>query len=210
MKVLVFAPHPDDELIGCGGSIAKHISKGHLVTVVYMTSGDAGRTTYSKENLSIIREREAMEAATFIGINGLIFLKNKDGFLNCSQRNIKKVINIILYEKPQVIYIPHHVDRHKDHIITHKIVIEAVKKAADPYLQNSGSKPWAVKSILCYEVWAPLTKVSLTVDISEFIDIKIKALELHKSQTQNIHSNKILKKNANCNLEHFQVLKINN
>ena len=210
MKVLVFAPHPDDELIGCGGSIAKHISKGHKVTVVYMTSGEAGSPNQSKEKLAIIREREAVEAAEFMGINNLIFLKNKDGLLKCTQRNILNIIKIIMEEKPQIIYIPHPADRHKDHIATNKIVIQAVKKAAVPCQQNSGRKPWAVKLVLCYEVWAPLLKVSFIEDITEFVEIKAKAASFHKSQAQNIRYNKTLRKYVNNNREHFHILKINN
>jgi len=48
--ILVFVPHPDDDMIGCGESIAKHIKQGNKVTVVYMTSGDAGSLNYSKKN----------------------------------------------------------------------------------------------------------------------------------------------------------------
>lgn len=215
MKVVVFAPHPDDELIGCGGSIAKHVSRDDKVTVVYMTSGDKGGTEHSKEILAIIREREALEAAEFMGINSLIFLKNEDGSLRRSPEIIKNVKNIITGEKPQLIYIPHHLDGHKDHIITNKIVVEVIKKAALPCLHNRASKTWKVKSVLCYQVWAPLTKVSFLEDITEFVDIKKKALEFHRSQKNRIRYIKTVKNLYDCDFnkkrakyfESFQVLK---
>ena len=42
-RVLVFSPHPDDDILGCGGSLMVHVSKGAKVTIIYMTSGEAGR-----------------------------------------------------------------------------------------------------------------------------------------------------------------------
>ena len=60
MEIVVFAPHPDDDVLGCGGSIIK--SKAN-VTAVYMTSGDAGSLTIPKEELSVIRRAEARAAA---------------------------------------------------------------------------------------------------------------------------------------------------
>jgi LmbE family N-acetylglucosaminyl deacetylase len=58
---LVIAAHPDDDIIGCGGSLAKYRTAN--TTIVYMTSGDAGSTSHSKAELAKIREDEAKKAA---------------------------------------------------------------------------------------------------------------------------------------------------
>lgn len=98
-KILVFAPHPDDDVIGCGGSIAKHTKQGSKVTVVYMTSGDAGSLNYSKEELAQIREKEARSAAEILGVEDLIFLRNSDGYLEYNKENLVKIIELIRDKK---------------------------------------------------------------------------------------------------------------
>ncbi len=194
MKVLVFAPHPDDDVIGCGGSLAKHVSIGNKVTAVYMTSGDAGSKKYSKDKLAKIRENESREAADIIGITNLIFLRNQDGFLCNNEKNINIVINIIKHEKPNLVYIPHIQDGHRDHRTTNQIVRKAVKKAGLPTYQKFDRPPWMVKKVLCYEIWTPLPVVTFKEDISNFLELKEKALKLHKSQVENINGLEPVKK----------------
>ena len=63
MNVLVAAPHPDDDVIGCGGSLIKLTRAGHRIIIVYLTSGEAGSIDHTKEELLLIREREARQAA---------------------------------------------------------------------------------------------------------------------------------------------------
>lgn len=58
-RILVFSPHPDDDIIGCVGSIAKHIQQGDQVSIIYMTSGEAGSLESKPEELIQIREEEA-------------------------------------------------------------------------------------------------------------------------------------------------------
>lgn len=185
-KIIVFAPHPDDDLIGCGGSIAKHVKQGNEVTIVYMTSGDAGSLKYSKNELAEIREEESKKAREIIAINDLIFLKNQDGYLEYNKENLIKLIELIRKIKPNVVYVPHELEAHKDHQVTHELVIEAVGRASGPYFQECKGERWSVQTILCYEVWTPLQKFSYVEDITQFIDLKIKALEQHKSQIQHV------------------------
>ena len=103
MNILVVAPHPDDDLIGCGGSMIRHLRNGHPLTVAYMTSGDAGSLRHTKEDLTEIRERETRQAAKILGINELIFLRNADGYLQYNQNNLVRLINLIREKKPEII-----------------------------------------------------------------------------------------------------------
>lgn len=217
-RVLVFSPHPDDDLIGCGGSIAKHIKQENQVTIVYMTSGDAGSLKYSKEELTKIREEETEEAAKIFGLNDLIFLRNPDGYVEYNKDNLVKIISVIREKKPNLIYIPHENDSHKDHAKTHELVTEAIDRASGPWFQECKGKPWSVETVLCYEVWTPLQEVSYVENITDFIELKIKALEQHKSQIQDIRYDEAVKglnkyrgvmtgKGKYC--ECFQVIKTN-
>lgn len=193
MNIMVFAPHPDDDLIGCGGSIVKHVKNGNKVTIVYMTSGDAGSLKYSKEELAKTREKETKEAAKVIGSIELVYLRNPDGYLEYNRENLVKLINLIREARPDIIYLPHRSDDHKDHKITHVLVSEAAGRASGPWFQECEGKPWAVKIILCYEVWTPLQDFSYVEDITDVIDVKIKALEQHKSQIQDIKYDEAVK-----------------
>jgi LmbE family N-acetylglucosaminyl deacetylase len=186
MKVLVFAPHPDDDLIGCGGSIAKHIKQGNQATIVYMTSGDAGSLKYSKAKLRKIRENEAKTAAKALGVKDLIFLRNPDGYLEYDEKNLTKIISLIRGKRPNFVYAPHRNEANKDHAKTNEIVLESIGRASGPWFQECKGKPWSVDTVLCYEVWTPLQEVSYVEDITKFIELKIKALEQHKSQIQDI------------------------
>jgi LmbE family N-acetylglucosaminyl deacetylase len=193
MKVLVFSPHPDDDLIGCGGSIAKQLKKGNEVKIVYMTSGEAGSLKYSKEELGGIREEEMKKAASFLGVSGLVFLRNADGYLEYDQDNLIKIVNIIREEKPDLIYLPHEKDNHRDHINTYKLVNDAIMRAAGPWFQECCAHSWQVKTVLCYEVWTPLQEISYVEDISDFIELKVKALKYHESQLKDINYDEAVK-----------------
>jgi LmbE family N-acetylglucosaminyl deacetylase len=182
LKVLVFSPHPDDDVIGCGGSIAKHVKNGHVVSIVYMTSGDAGSLTRSKEELSHMREGEAKEAARVLGATKTILMRQPDGYLSYNKAPLAKLVSLIREMRPNVIYLPHEEDGNEDHRVTAKLVREAVHRAAGPWFQECPGDPWDVDVLLAYEVWTPLRDVSYTENITAFKDTKLNALRKHVSQ----------------------------
>jgi LmbE family N-acetylglucosaminyl deacetylase len=185
-SILVFAPHPDDDIIGCGGSIAKHIQLGNQVSIIYMTSGEAGSLESKPVELLHIREDEAQKAAASLGVTDLIFLHNPDGYLEYNQENLSTIVAIIRSKKPTLVYIPHSADAVPDHMLTHQLAAEGCRRAAGPWFQECGEQPWSVKHILGYEVWTPLQRVSHSEDISAFISLKLAALQMHKSQIKYI------------------------
>ena len=186
MNVLVAAPHPDDDVIGCGGSILRHVQKGHPVTVVYVTTGEAGNIYSPKEALAVIREREARAAARLLGVQDLIFLGYPDGGLECDGEALNRVVGIIREKKPGLVYMPHDNEAHRDHRKTHELFTEAMRRAAGPWFGESGKKTWSVDTILCYEIATPLPDVSYVEDITDSLSLKLKALRKHASQLKNI------------------------
>lgn len=186
MNVLVFSPHPDDDLIGCGGSIIKHVQAGHHVSIIYMTSGNAGSRKYSKSELGTIREAEATEACKLLGVTDLYFLRNDDGYLEESRDNFVQVINHIRSIKPAVVYLPHEADGHPDHMMTHQIAMKAIGRASGPWFQETDGEPWTTGTILAYEVWTPLQSPNYFEDTTTVINQQIEALQQHKSQIDDI------------------------
>jgi LmbE family N-acetylglucosaminyl deacetylase len=203
LKILVFAPHPDDDVIGCGGSIAKYKKNGHNISIVYMTSGESYSFHLLKEKIAHVREFEATAAANILGVKKLYFLRNPDGCLEYNQKIIIQLVKLIRQEQPDIVFVPHRMDKHNDHIITHKLVVDAIKCAASPHFNVCNQKPWSVRTIFCYKVWAPQQEVSYSEDISEFMGLKLQALKKHASQR------KPLKRYRDCTkTEEFQVFNV--
>ncbi len=186
MEVMVFAPHPDDDLLGCGGSMAKAVKAGHHITIVYMSSGECGSVKYSTEDLRLIREEEARKASQLLGIRDLVFMRYPDGNLQYTNERVLEIVTLLRRFHPQTVYLPHQQDRHHDHTATHQIVMEACKRAAGPWFQSCTGEAWQVPRILAYEVWTPLNQPSYYEDISAEMEIKKQALQCHCSQLENI------------------------
>lgn len=185
-RVMIFAPHPDDDIIACGGSIARHVQKGDLVSVIYISSGEAGSLSYPPEDLANLREEEARQAAARLGVFDLIFLRNPDGYINLDREQLENLVRLIRNKKPTIVYLPHENESVRDHQQTHHLVMEACKRAAGPWFQACGREPWSVNRILAYEVWTPMQNFTLAEDISGFIQVKLAALREHRTQISDI------------------------
>ena len=218
--VMVFSPHPDDDLIGSGGSIIKHLNHGNEVIAVYVTSGEAGSQEYTKEELREIRENEAKKVGNFLGLHEQIFLRNPDGFLEYNKKNLTRIMGLIREKKPDVVYIPHDKDGHPDHSTTSKLVLTAVGMAEGPWFQEVDGLPWHTNVVLGYEVWTPLQEVQYFEDVTDSMSSLIEALKLHKSQVKDIDYVKasvgirsyrgvMLGKGGDTYAEAFKVYKIN-
>jgi N-acetylglucosamine malate deacetylase 1 len=184
-KTIVFAAHPDDEIIGCGGSLAKYVNKNET-TIVYLTSGDAGSLTCGKTELSEIRENEAKKAASTLGISDLIFLRNPDGFLQCNKENLIKITNIIREKKPNIMYTHSSKDMHPDHKNTNELTKRASFMAGSSSFQEINGKPWIPNIIYTFEIMTPFQTPQYYEDITQFMDLKLDALKLHETQ-KNLH-----------------------
>jgi N-acetylglucosamine malate deacetylase 1 len=186
MNIVVFAPHPDDDVIGCGGTIAAHVQAGHGVTLVYLTSGEAGSLNVPPDELRIIREDEARKGMARLGVNDLIFLHFPDGDLDFSPESIRTLVKLIREKNPDVVYLPHAQESPRDHRVTHELGMEAVRRASGPWFQDCGTEPWAVNQVLAYEVWTPIAFPTFYADITSWIDCKTAALCCHASQVENV------------------------
>ncbi|MCX4355815.1 MAG: PIG-L family deacetylase [Oscillospiraceae bacterium] len=140
MNIMVFAPHPDDEVLGAGGTIAKRVSEGHNVYVVIATKGYP--PTFDEELIEAGR-CEAERAHKYLGVKQTIFLDFPALSLDKVDRaefngSFSKLIDEY---SPNDIYIPHIGDMHIDH----REVAEAVMVAARPFENSS------VQRIYSYE-----------------------------------------------------------
>jgi len=174
MNVLVIAPHPDDESIGCGGSLCLHAQRGDRITGVYLTSGELGLKHLPREDAWRTREREAARAAKILGIARLFFLRLADWFVgDAVEKGAAKLRPILKRAKPDLIYFPHEQEWHPDHKATMPMMRAALK--GDRTL---------TPGLLAYEVWTPLSAHDHVEDISAVMPRKLRALRAHRSQLQ--------------------------
>jgi LmbE family N-acetylglucosaminyl deacetylase len=183
-KVLVVAPHCDDEVLGCGGIISRFVEEGIEVYIAIMTNGHLGAPElFSKEGTERVRS-EALKAHSLLGVKETFFLDFPAPKLDSvpSYTLSIKLSGIIQKLGITKLFIPHRGDIHKDHGITYL----AALVAARPINNNS------VKEIYAYETlseteWAPpfgddAFIPTLFVDISKFIDKKKAAFSCFGTQ----------------------------
>src|ERR1700690_960109 len=139
-KVIIVAPHPDDETLACGGTILKKIHDGYEVIVLVITDGRHALTANngiesdpSPEELKLIRKEELQKVVSILGVapNNLFYLDFEDLTVEKNIPQIEKCVKEILCKlKPEEIseiYFPCETSRHKDHQITGEIIQRSIK-----------------------------------------------------------------------------------
>jgi len=187
-KVLVIAPHADDEVLGMGGTISRMVDQGREVQVAVLTGhGDEPHPLWPPENWDKIRD-ECRAALKILGCNPPVFRELPAACLDATpSHQINKVINALIVEfDPQEIYMPFAFDLHKDH----GAIAYGVSVAARPYLATSRK----ICRVLAYETLsethlappylAPAFQPNVFVDISAQIDRKYTAMRAYESQIQ--------------------------
>lgn len=181
-RVLVLAPHMDDETIGCGGTLALHARQGAAITVVFLTDGRSGgggigvlsgEARREKENeLVHTRKREAKSALATLGISDMRCLDARDGRLAEDVDSAAATLRAVLQDvRPQIVYLPIFTDEHTDHRAANLVLLKAIDAEGADF-QCAG-----------YEVWTPLFPNCL-VDIGSTMSLKREALAHYKSQLQ--------------------------
>ena len=175
-KVLVLAPHPDDETLGCGGSLIQHVRYGDPVKVLILTDGGAGYVPQKsdKDAYTSLREQEAQQACTLLGIEDLTCLGFPDRQLGKESHHFDKLKSLIASYQPELIYSTSPIDLNPDHRACANIVWCAIQE-----LQLD-------TELVFYEISTPLP-INLLVDISLEIELKTQAIKQYKSQMKQIN-----------------------
>ena len=181
MKVLVIAPHPDDEILGVGGTMAKRSAKGDEVYVCVVTKA------YEPLFPAEVTERsraECREADRLAGAKETLFLDFPAVMLETVPRYEfnGKIGEVIAKIRPDEVYIPHRGDMQLDH----QMVVDAAMVALRPKYAHTVCRIYAYET-LSETGWNIPNTVNEFIpnvyeDISNFLDTKIKAMEIFKSQ----------------------------
>lgn len=178
-RALIFAPHMDDEAIGCGGTLVKLARAGGAITVVFLTDGRYGdldlanmppeaRATREGE-LIRIRKEEARRAASIIGISSTRFLDAEDSQLASTPEIQRRVRDILTEVNPDVVFFPFFLEEHPDHRAVSQILWDATEGTT-----------WSFRCC-AFEVWTPLVP-NLLVDIQAEAEAKRRAMSVYASQ----------------------------
>lgn len=183
-KILVIAPHMDDEVLGCGGTIAKHKDKGDKVSVIFIAHRIYNHRFDADKNK--IERTHALKAKSILNYDKAIFLDLNDERLDASIQDIiiplEKHIKSL---KPEVVYVPFREDNNQDHRAVFDALRVAIRPLATPF----------IKAVYMYEV-ASSTEQSPSlpenaflpnyyVDIERYINKKLKAYSCYKTEKRN-------------------------
>lgn len=181
--------HPDDPELACGGSIVKWAKKDPVYYVI-VSSGEKG--TWFKNTTPFMtakkREEEAREAAKFLAVKKVIFLRHPDGVIETAKTLNLELAMLIRHLKPYTIvtHDPWYRQFHPDHRTIAWAVIDAVMIARDwhfyPFLIEIGLRPYRPKELFMI----PTDKPTFVNDITQTFKKKIKAISIHKSQLKQL------------------------
>jgi len=191
-RILVVAPHPDDESLGCGGLIATLGKLGRMVFVVFVTDGSASHRAshlWSRQRLANLRKEEATEALSRLGLarSGRVFLDLEDAnmpFRGSSlwQKAVTQIEEVLCRFQPDLLVVPWRRDPHCDHRNSWLLLQDA--------LRTSQQRPRRLE----YAVWLdelgtardwPHTNEAepIDVDVTDALLCKRHAIAAHRSQT---------------------------
>ena len=170
-SVLVLAPHPDDESLGCGGAMILHRRQGDRVKVVFVTDGSSGDALghYAALDYRELRREEARRAAAVLGVDELVFWEYHDGKLAEAGDLADRLGRLLAAERPDLLYRPSVREVHPDHW--------ALAVATDRALETYQGPVAAY----AYEIWATVQPTH-ALDITPVWEVKRKAVEQYESQ----------------------------
>ena len=187
IDILAIGIHPDDVELSCSGTIAKHIALGKKVGILDLTRGELGTRGNAE-----LRTKEANEAAIILGVSFRTQLNLKDCFFENNEENQKKIIEIIRKHQPEIILCNAISDRHPDHGRASKLVSDASFYSGlikiETHTDNKIQQAWRPKAVYHY-IQDQYIHPDFVIDISDFIDIKHKAIMAYSSQFYNPSSN---------------------
>ncbi|MCK4261090.1 MAG: PIG-L family deacetylase [Halanaerobiales bacterium] len=175
MNVLVIATHLDDEVIGCGGAILKHINDGDDVYVCFICGGTSVR--YPDKELVETRRNHARKVGNLLGVKEIFFYDFPIIMLDTiPQLEIVTTLEEVIFKiKPEVIYTHYSDDINSDHKVVHDASLIWCRPSKTPFL----------KKVLFYEIFGSTRNFSPNyyVTTDEYIDQKLEALSMYTTET---------------------------
>jgi len=172
-KIVCLGGHPDDPESGCGGTLAKLAGLGHEVTIIYLTTGEAGITGQSHDDAAKTRKQEAINACKLLNAKP-VFAGQIDGFTIVDNTALEHIQKLMADEKPDLVFTHWPIDSHKDHQCASLLTIQTWIRSKNKF------------SLYFFEVCAGEQTLIFHptdyVDITETQEQKKKSVYCHTSQ----------------------------
>jgi len=183
LDILAFAAHPDDVELSCSGTLIKHIKAGYKAGIVDLTAGELG----TRGNAAL-REKEAALASEILGVVARENLNLKDGLFGIDENSRLSVVRMIRKYRPEIVLANSIRDRHPDHgrassLVSESCFLAGLTKLVTE-LNGEIQQAWRPKAIYHY-VQDYQLKPDLIVDISDFMEDRIKSIMAYSSQFYN-------------------------
>ncbi len=176
LDILAFGAHPDDVELGCAGTLIAQVKNNKTVGIIDLTKGELG-TRGSVQT----RKKEAEKAAKIIGASLRENLGFKDGFIDSSEKNLKKVIRIIRMYRPHLVLCNAPKDRHPDHKIASELVRRACFLSGLKKIKTSNLPAHRPKMVLQY-IQDFYLQPTVILDVSHSFSQKMEAIKAFKTQ----------------------------
>lgn len=177
LDVLAVFSHPDDAELSVAGTLLKLKSMGYRTGVVDMTRGEMG-TRGTPE----IRKHEAEEAGRLMKLNVRLNLEQPDGHIWVNEESRTALVRVLRSYQPRVILTTHWDDPHPDHAATCRIVREAARLASMRRYDHEAGQSAVKMPAIMHSIYSRLVLPSFIVDVSEFVEEKMRAIKAHSSQ----------------------------
>lgn len=166
-KILMIAPHPDDEVLGCGGTLALLKQRGCTIKIVIVTDGGAGDPLGYSEDVRHTRQQESLAAMRLMGIEDVVFLNAPDSAYQHTPEIQQQFQQLFNEFQADWILFPSVLDYHRDHVAISLSVLETWQQLA------------CRERLFCYETWATVPATCL-VDISSVFELKMQAIQCYE------------------------------
>ncbi len=189
MNVLIVAAHPDDEVLGCGGTISRLAADGASVTILILANGLTSRADFDhsreEEMLGVHHER-ARKAAALMGAREVCFggfpdqMMDTIPLLDVTQRIESEIARV----QPEIIFTQHGGDLNMDHVITFRATMTATRPMKGSVVRKLYSYEVASSTEWAFQQFSPKFLPQVFYDISPYLETKIKAMQIYESEAR--------------------------
>ncbi|MBD3329741.1 hypothetical protein GF357_04580 [Candidatus Dojkabacteria bacterium] len=191
-NILLFSPHPDDNLC-VAGAVRKLQKKGYQFYEILFANGDSGGNLKNSGVITDIRDKEFEKASDILNTVRSYKIGFSDDEVQYSKKLFYNLIEIIREIQPAIAFLPHPDDYHRDHKEVSSIAYDAIRAADNSFKFELGHR-YRIPVSLYYQGLNPLNQVNILVDIEEEFDFIMKLVRVYSSQmTERMKQNLISK-----------------
>ena len=189
MNVLVIAAHPDDEVLGCGGTMARLAQEGHDVHIIILGEGITSRFNQREQaDARQITELHghSRKVGELLGAKEVVLASLPDNrFDTVPLLDVVKIIEDLVKKlRPQIVYTQHGGDLNMDHVVTFRATLIATRPMSDCPVRSVYAYPVASSSEWAFQQFSPSFSPNLFVDVTQTLELKIKAMQLYESEAR--------------------------